>query len=142
MIPDGFFLIEAEREVLAGAFRAAIILDEHPDHEAAREALALVTEFSSKDFGYREHRQILEAQQAVFARAGTLAPALVLQELRARRHFDAIRLLPSCIDYGLAPVAAMPHHLLAITKAAWARERWQAAQDELAQLTEESAWPT
>lgn len=127
--------LELERELLAGLFRATAILED-ASHEAAEEALSLAVDLDPDDFGMTAHREIARAIQTAIATDGTASPALVVGELRRRRQFEALRLLPHLVTYSWCPVRSITGHVDKVRSAARARRRFRRAQSVQARVLE------
>jgi hypothetical protein len=139
--PSHLVPVELEKELISGALRAAWIADENTSHAGAQAALALVQAFDARALAIREHREIVAAIQWLIRSDGAFSPALVRDELRERGQLDALHMLPSLVDWGLAPVAALPVHVRKIQAAARARARWRRAQSIQVELLERAGRP-
>jgi hypothetical protein len=135
-VPAHLAPVEVERELLAAAFRASEILDQHPDHERADRALTAVVQLPSADLCQEEHRQIRDAIAHVIGRTGGCSPALVLQVLRERRQMDAIRLLLSICAGAWAPISLVDALVTQVREAARLRREYWAATARAAQILE------
>lgn len=131
---DHLVPLELERELLSGVFRAAVLDDEQPNNPDIERALHVVGEIAPDEWAYREHAQIAEAIAAVIRASGTASPVLVKNELRARKHSDALRLLGDLVFYSFAPLRAVPFHVNAVKDAANQRALYKAAQDTQARV--------
>lgn len=131
---------EIERELLAGAFRAMAILDEHrPCDGCKAEAVALratevVERFPVSALCMAEHRDVLEAIQNLARRENYWTPALVRDELRRERRSGAIRLLPELVTYSWAPLASISSHARIVRERARQRRELRDARGRAADL--------
>lgn len=133
--PAHLFPLEAEREVVSGALRAAAILHEEPQHRGARAAIVAVLGVDTDDFSQKPVGSVIAGIQSVFAEHGSLSIGALLQELRRRREAEGVfRALEASYDYGLAPVDGMVATIDIVRRAASDRRAYAAHLDAAATL--------
>lgn len=136
--PANLVDLEAERDLIACCLRIAELAERAGFNGEAN--LAQVATLDVDDLAYPEHIAILEAVQAVLRETGTITPLLVRDELRRRKEWDALRLLPYVISPNRAVTAAALIHTAALVKrTADRRRRFEALRDEAAEVVSEGA---
>jgi replicative DNA helicase len=132
--------LEIEREVLSAAFRAAMILEDDPEHELARRALDAIVAVPTDDFAIADHRIVHAAIVTVHGYARTVTPALVVQHLRKIGELDDRgSLIFGIVGYGIAPIVGIQTHLDIVRGAARKREEFVACRERQAEILDSPA---